>query len=136
MNYLMDDLADYTMEKTARSLGETLYQSNGKLKDVIFGKTDGQNRFNNAYETGAIRKGLKPVWAESTDEFDLGLKKIIDSEYRKSLIDAARRPLAIAGGAGAAIYGGKKLHDKYQARKKNQEKTALLDDLVDYAFEK
>ena len=122
MSYLLDDLMNYEMEKTAvpadlAILGERIYESKGKLKDLAFGKVKdgeakGNNRFNHAYDSHVDRHAKQFV-GQMFGDSPKKLKEqddVLKGVARKATWQAAKRPLiASAGLAAAGIYGGHKL---------------------------
>ena len=117
-------------EKTAATKPsfKKLYESDNKLKDTVFGAykkgpDKGANKFNVAYKKKQILKSWKNDVYKSDEVLDGKIQQRHKDNYDDAFVEAAARPIAIAAGTGAAIYGGKKLLDRYnkrQAEKKEQ----------------
>ena len=132
LNYLEHALREKNkeQEKTAASdpLGKKLYKSDSKLKAAIFGTykkgpDKGANKFNVAYDKKRILNSWKNDVYKNDKTLDDKIERRHKEAYDDAFIEAAARPVALAVGTGAAIYGGKKLLDRYnkrQAEKKEE----------------
>lgn len=123
-------LANKGLKKTAATKPsfKKIYESDSKLKDAVFGAykkgpDKGANKFNVAYKKKQILKSWKNDVYKSDEVLDGKIQQRHKDNYDDAFVEAAARPIAIAAGTGAAIYGGKKLLDRYnkrQAEKKEQ----------------
>ena len=125
----LDDFRNYAFEKTAAAKPfKKIYESDSKLKDAVFGTykkgpDKGANKFNVAYKKKQILKSWKNDVYKNDKTLDDKIERRHKEAYDDAFVEAAARPVAIAAGTGAAIYGGKKLLDRYnkrQAEKKEQ----------------
>ena len=130
----LDDFRNYAFEKTAATKPsfKKLYESDSKLKDTVFGTykkgpDKGANKFNVAYKKKQILKSWKNDVYKSDEVLDGKIQQRHKDNYDDAFVEAAARPIAIAAGTGAAIYGGKKLLDRYNKRQtEKKEKSYYL----------